>query len=398
MKPTTKAKLLLFLRLFGESLCLPYISLFLSGKGLNESQLGIIIGLIPLTALACTPIYAKLFNTPKKAKLALSVMGAIEAGLVVALLFCNGNFGLSIALIVLISIASSSNYGLLDSLLGLICSESGKEFGTVRVFGGIAYMVGSSCCFGAGMLMDELGKDLSFSLYEVTFPIAAAMYAVVSVIFILIKAPEPAEKSSEKVTLKSILGDGKFMGYVLFYVLLIGSMQVCDDFYSLYLVSKGNPDFYYSCVMLGFVAVEIITMLIMNRFAKPELKYMFIAGGVLTVRLIVQSLPFLPTWGLIASQISRGVTWGITLFVSTPYIIKILGFERSTTGIVLCWFFLEAFTSVFKICGGFIIKQIGYPYFYMIFAALTVADMIYLIFYRHKVEKIPLLNKRDTLD
>lgn len=384
MKPTTKSKILLFLRLFGESLCLPYISLFLSGKGLTEAQLGIIIGLIPLTALACTPLYAKLFNTPKKAKNALSVMGAIEAALVVALLFCNGNFAAAIVIIILISVTSSSNYGLLDSLLGLICSESGSKFGTVRIFGSIAYLAGSSFCFGAGLLIKNIG---GFLLYELTFPFAAAMYVAVSVIFILVKAPEAPEKSGERVTIKSILGNGRFMGYVLFYVLMIGSMQVCDDFYSLYLVSKGNPDYYYSVVMLGFVAVEIATILIMNKLAKPELKYLFVAGSVLAVRLIVQSLPFLPTWALIASQLSRGITWGITLFVSTPHIIKILGFEKSTTGIVLCWFFLAAFTSVFKLCGGYIISAIGYPYFYTIFAVLAAADLVYFIFYCRRSEK-----------
>ncbi len=394
MKSTSKAKLLLFLRLFGESLCLPYISLFLRGKGFTEGQLGIIIGLIPLTALLCTPLYAKFFNTPKKAKAALSVMGAVEAALVVALLVFGGNFVAAVALIIAISIMSSSNYGLLDSLLGLICSESGKQFGSVRVFGGIAYMTGSLCCFGAGNIIRALG-DAAQTLYRIAFPVAAGMYVIVSAIFLFVRAPEPPEKSTEKVTITGILGNGNFMGYVLFYVLMIGSMQVCDDFYSLYLVSKGNPDYLYSFVMLGFVLIEITTMLVMNKFAKPELKYLVIACGVLAVRLVIQSLPFLPTWALIASQLSRGITWGITLYVSTPHIIRILGFEKSTTGIVLCWFFLEAFTAVFKLCGGYIISAIGYPYFYMIFAALTVADLIYLIFYKRKTEALPLCTNKD---
>ena len=389
MKATTKAKILLFLRLFGESLFFPYISLFLKEKGFTEAQIGIFIALIPLTALACTPLYAKIFNTPKKVKYALSVMGMIETSLVIALLFFNENFAVVVTLIVLISMTSSSNYGLLDSFLGLICSESGKEFGTVRIFGAIAYLAGSSCCVIAGFVFDAVN-------YEVIFPIAAGLYIAVSVIFLFVKAPVPAEETpAEKVTLKSVLGDKRFMGYVLFYVLFIGSMQVCDDFYSLYLVSKGNPDYYYSFVMLGFVSVEIITMFLMNRFAKPELKYLFIAGGVLAARMIIQCIPPLPTWALIASQVSRGITWGITLFVSTPYIIKILGFERSTTGIVLCWFFLAVFTSIFKLCGGYIISAIGYPYFYMIFAALTVLDLIYLVFYRRAAEKIPDLDENN---
>lgn len=368
-----KAKLLLFIRLLGESLCLPYISLFLLGKGFSQSEIGIVIGLIPLTALVCAPVYSKIFNTPKKAKTALMIMSAVEALLVAGLLFFNKNLWSVIMIIVLISVVSSSNYGLIDSLLGLICTEYGKPFGSVRIFGSIAYITGS---LSAGFIAKAVN-------YELTFSLAAALYIAVSVIFIFVKAPVPdGGQNARGASIKSVLCDRRFMGYVLFYVLFIGSMQVCDDFYSLYLVSKGNPDYLYSFVMLGFVAVEIVTMLLMNRFAKPELKYLFIACGVLLVRMIVQSVPQLPTWALIASQVSRGITWGMTLYVSTPYIIKLLGFERSTTGIVLCWFFLSAFTSVFKLCGGYIISAIGYPYFYMIFAVITLADLAYLALYR----------------
>lgn len=371
MSSIKKAKLVLSIRLFGESLCMPYISLFLLGKGFTQSQIGIIIGLIPLTSLVCAPIYSKIFNTSKKAKNALSVMSAVESLLVVALLLFNAGFAAVIAIIVAISIITSSNYGLLDSLLGLICERNGKTFGSVRIYGAVSYLIGSLC---AGLLTKAAG-------YEVMFSLAAAVYVAVSVTFIFIKAPLPEGEQARTANVGSVLCDKRFMAYVLFYVLFIGCMQVCDDFYSLYLVSKGNPDYYYSYVMLGFVAVEIITMFLMNKFAKPELKYLFIACGVLCARTIIQSIPALPTWVLIASQLSRGIIWGITLYVSTPYIIKLLGFERSTTGIVLCTFFLSVFTCIFKLCGGYIISAIGYPYFYMIFAVISVADLVYLAVY-----------------
>ena len=173
-------------------------------------------------------------------------------------------------------------------------------------------------------------------------------------------------------------------------------MQGCDDFASRALVSKGNPDYYYSYVMLGFVGVEIITMFLLNKFAKPELKYLFMAIAVLCVRTVVQSIPGLPTWALIASQLSRGIIWGTTLYVSTPYLIKLLGFERSTTGIVLCTFFLSVFTSIFKLCGGYIISAIGYPCFYMIFAVVAIADIIWFAIYSRAAAKQNLLNENDA--
>lgn len=387
MSSVSKAKLLLFIRFVGESLFFPYISLFLP---FSDSVKGIIIGLIPLTALVCAPLYSKFFNTPKKAKCALMIMSTVEAALIVLFMFFGNNLAAAITLIVLISVVSSSNYGLLDSLLGLICTQSGKTYGKTRIFGGIAYLIGS---FAVWLTTQITQTDVN---YKLIFSITVGLYLVVSVFFIFIKAPVPdGETSAKGASVKSVLCDKRFMGYVLFYVLLIGSMQVCDDFYSMYLVSKGNPDSLYSLVMFGFVAVEIVTMLILNRFAKPDLKFMFVACGVLVARLIVQSVPPLPTWALIASQISRGITWGMALFVSTQYIIKILGFERSTTGIVLCGFFVSVYNCVFKLCGGYIISAIGYPYFYMLFAVITLIDLFYLIVYRRYVSKTEMLNENN---
>lgn len=386
MNSITKARLVLAIRLFGESLFTPYISLFLLGKGFSQSEIGIVLGLIPLTSLICAPIYSKIFNTPRKAKNALAVMSGIECLLVVALLFFNASLAVVIAIIVAISIVTSSNYGLLDSLLGLICESNKRNFGSVRIFGAISYLVGSLC---AGLLTKATS-------YEVLFTISAVTYIAVSVIFVFVKAPVSDGAKEKTATVKSVLSDKRFMAYVLFYVLFIGCMQVCDDFYSLYLVSKGNPDYCYSYVMLGFVGVEIITMFILNKFAKPERKYLFMACAVLCVRTVIQSIPGLPAWALIASQVSRGIIWGTTLYVSTPYIINLLGFERSTTGIVLCTFFLSVFTSIFKLCGGYIISAIGYPFFYMIFAVVAIADITWFAIYSRSTAKQNLLNENDS--
>lgn len=385
MNSIAKARLVLAMRLFGESLFMPYLSLFLLGKGFTQPQIGIIIGLIPLTSLICAPVYSKIFNTPKKAKTALSVMSAVECLLVVALLLFNGSLAAVIAIVVAISVVTSSNYGLLDSLLGLICESNAKTFGSVRIYGAVSYLFGSLC---AGLLTKATS-------YELLFSISAAVYIAVSVIFIFVKAPV-SDKPARTATVKSVLCDKGFIAYVVFYVLFIGCMQVCDDFYSLYLVSKGNPDYYYSYVMLGFVGVEIITMFLLNKFAKPELKYLFMAIAVLIVRTAVQSIPALPTWALIASQLSRGIIWGTTLYVSTPYIIKLLGFERSTTGIVLCTFFLSVFTSIFKLCGGYIISAIGYPCFYAVFAVVAIADIIWFALYTRSTAKPKLPDENDS--
>ncbi|MDE5856535.1 MAG: MFS transporter, partial [Anaeroplasmataceae bacterium] len=101
MKNLTLCKILTFIRFFAEALFFPYISLYFSSKGLDVSQIGILIAAIPITAIVCAPIYTKLCTNPKRTKLALMLMSFVEAIFIVVLTFTN-HFVFSLVGIILI--------------------------------------------------------------------------------------------------------------------------------------------------------------------------------------------------------------------------------------------------------------------------------------------------------
>ncbi|MDE5565541.1 MAG: MFS transporter [Anaeroplasmataceae bacterium] len=371
MSSLTRIKILTTLRYFAESLFFPYISLYFTSIGYTTSQIGILIALIPITAIVFNPIYTRFCKTPARTKNALMVMSIIEGLLIICLLFSKP-FWLSIVLLVLLSISSSSNYGLIDSLITLTCDEHDKPFSNVRIYGSASYMVG-------GFLAGYIAKWTS---YPVLFSIALALFIVVGLIYFFIPVPKEVKTNSLNIRFKEILHNKKYLFYVGFYILLIGTMQVGDDFFSIYLKNRGCEDYIYSYVMLGFILVEVVIMFLLNHFWKrSSLPLYFLASGIFVVRMILQSIPTIPVGVLIASQLTRGITWGIALFVSSVYIKQILGFKTATKGIMFVMLCVSIYTAIFKFFGGSLIEWMGYSAFYSILAGLSLVSLVYFSFY-----------------
>lgn len=378
MNSLNKIKIITAIRYFAESLFFPFISLYFQSIGYSTSQIGILISLIPITAIIMNPIYSHFCKSPKITKNTLMVMGVLEAIFIIGLIFTS-EFWLSILLIILISIFSSSNFGLIDSFITLTCDQYEKPFSVVRIFGSASYMVGG---FMAGYIAE-------WTSYPILFGIALVLFIVVSVLYYFIPVPKEVRTKSELIPFKKLFKNKLYIGYVIFYMLMIGTMTVGDDFYSIYLTSKGCADFVYSYVMTGFILVEVITMFLLNRFWNQSiLPLYFIGAFVFVVRMILESLPMASIGVLIGAQLSRGITWGIALYVNSVYIKKLLGFQSATKGIMFITLCNSIYTAVFKFFGGTIIEKIGYAAFYGILASIGVLAFVYFIFYFLFVKRI----------
>lgn len=371
MKNLTLCKILTFVRFFSEALFFPFISLYLESKGINISQIGIILAAIPITSMVCAPIYSRICTNPTKTKRALLIMSGIEAIFVLFMTFAN-SFVYFLIVIILISIISSSNYGMIDSLLTYVAEDHGKRYSSIRIYGSISYMCGV-------LISGIIARYIS---YHALFYIACSLFFVVFILYFFITPPVHQEEEKQKPKFKEILQKKFFISYLIFYVLFIGTMQVGDDFFSLYMVSKGATEYDYSLVMFGFISVEIITMILLNRFGKKlGIQIFFVSLILLVVRNVIHCIPQSPLWLIITAQMVRGVIWATALFLSSTFISKILGYEMASSGIILVLLGVQIFNSIFKFSGGYIIDLIGYPYFYMILCGISCIALMYFYFF-----------------
>ncbi|MDE6241025.1 MAG: MFS transporter [Anaeroplasmataceae bacterium] len=386
MKNLTLCKILTFVRYFAEALFFPYISLYFHSKGLDVAQIGILIAAIPITSILCAPIYTKLCTNPKKTKLALMIMSFVEAFFIILLMLAN-NFAFSLIGIILISIISSSNYGMIDSLLTLIAEEENKRFTSIRIYGSTSYMLG---VFISGVIT-------KYTSYAVSFYIACGLFILVSVLYFFTRVPQHVEEEKEKPKLKEIGTNKFFIGYIFFYVLLIGSMQVGDDFFSLYMESKGGGE-YYNIVSFGFIGIEIITMFLLNKFGeKLGLKLFFISAILLVVRNIAHGIGGTSLWFIVGFQMLRGIIWAIALYLSSSFVSEILGYRLASQGIIVVMLGIQIFSAIFKFSGGYIIKSIGYSNFYLILLGFSILAFVYFCFYYFAYKKYKNKQKENQL-
>lgn len=382
MKNLVLCKALTFVRYFAEALFFPFISLYLKDQGLDISHIGIIIAAIPITSMICAPIYSKICTNPHKTKIALMIMSFIEAFCIILFLFVN-SFAYALGIIIIMSIVSSSNYGMIDSLLTLIAEDHKQRYSSIRIYGSISYMLGVLI---SGLITKAFGFVAAFS-------VTCAIFLGVSILYFFIKTPNRKEETKQEGTGIHVLFSNKaFLFYLVFYVLWIGTMQVGDDFFSLYMESKGGKE-YYSYVMFGFIAIEIATMLLLNRFGNRfGIKIYFVALVLLVIRNLAHAIPNMPLWFIIAFQMTRGVIWATALYLSSTLISKILGYRLASSGIILVLFGVQVFNSIFKFCGGYIIEAIGYSSFYFILFCISLIAFFYFIFY-YKAYRGLILNQ-----
>lgn len=378
MSNLNRTRVLSLIRCLSESFFFPFMALYLESKGYVTKELGVLMSLTPIVSMICAPLYSKLCKSPKITKNLLCVFSIIEAILVITLILVSKNFIVTILIVIGISIVSSTNYGMIDSLISLICTENNKTFSSVRVYGSASYMFG---CVIAGTLVNVIN-------YEFVFVIAATLFISTSIVYMLVKAPLSNNiDKNEKVKYKEIFTNKLFVSYLIFYILLMGTMQVGDDYYPLYLADNAIEN-YYSYIMFGFVLIEVIMLVVLAKYSKKNnVKLFFISIILLIFRNLLHSIPNIPIPVLVTSQLLRGFIWGIILYLNGLYIVEILGVKKATTGIILATFGVSIFSAIFKFTGGYIIDAIGFSKFYLILAAIAIFNFIYFIFYYNYQKK-----------
>lgn len=372
MSNLNRTRILSLIRCLSESFFFPFMALYLEAGGYITSQIGVLMSLTPIVSMICAPLYSKLCKSPKITKNLLCVFSIIEGLLVILLMLVSKNYVITIIVVIGISIVSSTNYGMIDSLISLICNENNKTFSSVRVFGSASYMFG---CVIAGTLVN-------FINYEFVFIIATILFILTGIVYMFVKAPLSNNlDKNDKVKYSEIFSNKLFVFYLIFYILLMGTMQVGDDYYPLYLASY-NIGSYYSYIMFGFVLIEVIMLIVLGKFSKKNnVKLFFISVTLLIIRNLIHATPNINIPLLIGSQLLRGFIWGIILYLNGLYIVEILGPKKATTGIILATFGVSIFSAIFKFTGGYIIDAVGFSKFYLILAAIAIINLVYFIFY-----------------
>lgn len=377
MKEITKYRILTFLRYLGDSLFYPFFSLFLQNQGLVEGKIGFILSISPLIGIITNPIYTKICKNYTITKNILGIVSIIEALLIASISFFS-NFYIIGGITLLIALFGSCHYGLMDSLITIFASNENANYSSIRLFGSSAYIIGTIL---GGILINYF----SFSL---CFMASCILFIVSGIIYHLIKPINYNKESKETVKLQVIFKNKEFVLFLILYTILMGTTNAGDNFFSVYLKSRGIGSTEYGFINAYYVIIEVVLLLIFTKNAKKINNNLLLVIGAasLSVRMFINGI-YAPLFLVIVSAGLRGVTYAILLHVSFQMVLTIVGEKKATTGIMLITLGQAIFVLIFNnINGNLIEKTNTYKYYYLLMLFFAISSLV-LSLYRFILKK-----------
>lgn len=380
MNEKIKYKILTTIRYLGDGFFYPFFSLYLVKNNLTESRVGFLLGVSPLLALLMNPIYSRLCNNFNKLKKVLGVISIIE-GLIILFIGINTNFYIITILTFLLAVFGSCHYGLMDSLISIYSTENNINYSNIRMFGSIAYVIATA--FG-GFMCDYLGYRIVFSLSCILFIISGLLYFTLHSLEYSVKR----DCEEENVNIKDYFKNKDFVLFLIYYSLIMAVIYTGKNFFPTYLETRGVGSKQYGLVYAYSVIVEVVTLIILNNLKKPPKFNNLIIFSAITVliRMILCTLKVsIPI--IIIFEGLRGVAFAIILHSSFQYIIKLLGTNQATKGIMLCTLCYSICLLIFNNINGIVIEKTSYELYYFILTCFSVLIVI-----------ISLIMKRGSLN
>lgn len=377
MKEITKYRLLTFLRYLGDSLFYPFFSLFLQNQGLVEGKIGFILSISPLIGIITNPIYTKICKNYTITKNILGIVSIIEALLIASISFFS-NFYIIGGITLLIALFGSCHYGLMDSLITIFASNENANYSSIRLFGSSAYIIGTIL---GGILINYFSFNLCFM-------VSCVLFIVSGIIYHLIKPINYNKENKETVKLQVIFKNKEFVLFLILYTILMGTTNAGDNFFSVYLKSRGIGSTEYGFIYAYYVIIEVVLLLIFTKNAKKINNNLLLVIGAasLSVRMFINGI-YAPLFLVIVSAGLRGVTYAILLHVSFQMVLTIVGEKKATTGIMLITLGQAIFVLIFNnINGNLIEKTNTYKYYYLLMLFFAISSLV-LSLYRFILNK-----------
>ena len=347
-----------------------YMSMFYSTKGLPMSQIGLLMAVGPLTAIAIQPFWGALTD---KAGNKIRILRILTAGAVLTVFFYfipKGFAGFAVASFLFMAFHTAI-LPLSDAYTVNYLTVNGQKFSMVRMCGSFAFTV-------TALLS---GYFLNNSNLWLIFPFTAALY-VVSFLNAGTLPKMPMSRSREPKPFREVLKDRKLLLILVFVFFLQLSMFFNASFLGVYLKDLGFPDktrgIAFSLVAFSEIPVLLVIERAMRRYRLFSI--LIFAGFLMVGRSFVYA--FLPTPGfIILSQSLSGLTYMSVTYCAITYINDKMPMEYKATGQSLLALVQNGAGNILgSILGGLLSARYGIAHTYVIFgASLMVTTCVFLL-------------------
>jgi len=247
-----------FTYFFSYGIFLPFFGVWLKGEGISSENIGLLLGAGLVSRFLGTLIISPAIKDPAHLVTGLRILALLTLAFVVGYWFGNGWAGLMIN-IAGFSIFFGPLVPLTDALSGTLQRQITMDYGKVRVWGSIAFVIGSAL---TGKLVSVYGDNAI--LYTLTVGIAAMLLGM---LFRPSVKPVGAKRENNEpaVSWKALLSETPVWRFLLCVSLLQGAHAAYYGFSAIYWQDQG-----YSASVVGYlwslgVVAEVLVFTFSNK-------------------------------------------------------------------------------------------------------------------------------------
>lgn len=337
-----------------------YMGLFYEGIGLNRTQIGMVNASAAVSALAVQPLWGSLGDKLARRKLLLAAL-SLASALILPLALLKKQLLPQM----LVSAAFFAFYSALLPMGDAVALSTQRQFGKIRLFGGISYAAFSLL---GGWLLGR--KNVRFAVWSV-----AGMLLLSAISALLL--PENAQKR-EQHRLLPALREKKLRKLLLFMLPSQIGMGFFYGFFALRFMSLSNASHTLLGVANLMAAVAELPYLIFSdrifeRFGAG--KTMLVATAALSLRFFLLGM-FENAYVALLSQMLNGIGY-IAISVSmAKYIAQQLPENAAGGQALISLLFYGAARLIGSLLGGIAAESIGIGSVFLILSGVNAAAFL----------------------
>ena len=378
-KQINKINFIYILSFLGDALFSPFLALYFSSLDITESKKGLLLALIPLATLIGSLIYGKFSNKMKRNLLIIRILVIMQLIAMSIMGFLTSYYLVAI-FVVVFALHNNTFFSFQDGIAVKITNKENKIYANTRLFGTLGYFIGSVVG----------GKLIDLTSFGIVFLIAGIIYAIVELMFFLIKPFEEdeSEEDKEKITFKNVLSNKQYIFYLMFYILVLGTWHIEEAYVSIMFKNNGLTTSMWGYVYAFQILIEMGIIYLVNKFLKDKHKHHLIlmaAICAIILRSVVLSLS-LGLWvQVILVSSLRGVAWGLFLSSHMETIKSILPKDLITKAILIFAISSNIFVTIGNYLAPYIYQKITFNGMFLVLLIIQIIGAsIYFITFNIK--------------
>jgi len=351
-----------------------YLTVFLQGRGMSASQVGLISAICSTMAILAAPVWGVVsdkLRSVRKAFLVLVAMGGLLWSLIppsfgVALLGLNLGF----IVIPLASFFTQPTNSLIDSWVVQSANRRRLNYGAVRIWGSIGYAV---MTVSLGALLPRIGVDSTFY--------ALGLWAIPLFILCFVTPDDAAARkplSLREMHVGRLFRNYYFVTYLVFSFLQQIPVSTVLTFLP-YLMKETQVSVDLFGAVTGYRALlEIPFLLLMARLRKRISLPKILLGASLLYLVECFSYHFISgMWLLFLMQTVHGMAMGLKIGSASNYVYRLAPDDLKATAQTLNGS-VNALASILgSLLGGYLLDALGVRQYYLLAAGMILVSALF---------------------